>query len=498
MKKSCIVLILLALAVNIFADDISNIPVTRNIFADEHPEESYEDFISNLEHRETSLQIESITRSGNRGSWLAIVEADLYLQLQTELAVWENDLTREGRNITIISWTGTSFLDLKDTITQYYEQSGIEGVFLLGDLPVFWFELWEDWDANGIQGQGENWVDFPMDAYFADIDGIWSDMDNDGKYDQHAGEMGLEIAVSRIRADNLSMAGDETVILHQWFERNNLYRNGFLADNDQALGYIDDDWENWAGEYEDALNINYPGTEMVSEINSTTAYDFRENRWNADYEWIQVHVHSGPDAHYFYQDNGNNYNLVHNYEIAPYNPTAFFYNLFCCSNARFTQDNAMGSLYMLGNDFGLATIGSTKSGSMLSFENFYTPLSQNETMGNALKIWWNDTMLPNEGELYEQCYRSWFYGMVLTGDPTLKTEYDPVAEIGDIDQNGDIEAYDASIALIYSVGLDPGNAAPLPWGAARKVLADVNGDGNIEAYDAALILQYHVGLINSF
>jgi hypothetical protein len=68
---------------------------------------------------------------------------------------------------------------------------------------------------------------------------------------------------------------------------------------------------------------------------------------------------------------------------------------------------------------------------------------------------------------------------------------------GDLDDNGNVESYDASILLQYAVGLDP-SGAPLPWETWREQRADVDGNGNVESYDAALILQYVVGLITEF
>ena len=489
---------LLIFLVFVLNAQINDIPVTRNLMPDEHPVESYEDYISNLVQVETSYQ-EVINRTGReRGSWLAFVESGLYDSLETELAVWNFDLEQEGYNLSLIEWAGTSAEDLKDVIINYYNFYNINGVFLLGNLPVAWFELWEDWDGDNVQGPGEEWVEFPIDQYFADLDGLWDDLDGDGVYDLHEEELDAELAISRLRADNLSYAGAEVEILRNWFERNNLYRNGVLEDSDQALGYIDDDWAYWDYEYQAALELCYTNVEMISEVNSTTADDYRENRWSGTYEWIQVHVHSGPDAHYFYQNNGSNYYLVHNNEIAPYNPDALFYNLFCCSNARFTQANSMGSLYVLGNEHGLASIGSTKTGSMLDFEYFYGPLGNGEVMGEALRQWWNDTMVEYESTEYRQCYRSWFYGMALIGDPTLVTEYEPVSVLGDIDYNGQIEAFDASMIMRYCVGYEPGISAPLPWGAARRYFADVDGTEELTSYDAALILQYFVGIITEF
>ncbi|MCF7921047.1 MAG: T9SS type A sorting domain-containing protein [Candidatus Cloacimonetes bacterium] len=63
---------------------------------------------------------------------------------------------------------------------------------------------------------------------------------------------------------------------------------------------------------------------------------------------------------------------------------------------------------------------------------------------------------------------------------------------GDVDSNGVIDAYDASLVLMNAVGMVT-PVEPFP-----EIVADVDGNGNVEAYDAALILQFVVGLINVF
>ncbi|MCF7912224.1 MAG: T9SS type A sorting domain-containing protein [Candidatus Cloacimonetes bacterium] len=63
---------------------------------------------------------------------------------------------------------------------------------------------------------------------------------------------------------------------------------------------------------------------------------------------------------------------------------------------------------------------------------------------------------------------------------------------GDVDSNGVIDAYDASLVLMFAVSM------PTPVDPFPEDLGDVDGNGYVEAYDAALILQYVVGIINEF
>ena len=70
---------------------------------------------------------------------------------------------------------------------------------------------------------------------------------------------------------------------------------------------------------------------------------------------------------------------------------------------------------------------------------------------------------------------------------------------GDIDVNDKIQAYDGTLALKYSVGMDPiPTLDPLPWEPWRLKIANVDTGTSVTANDASLILKYVVGIINQF
>jgi hypothetical protein len=66
-----------------------------------------------------------------------------------------------------------------------------------------------------------------------------------------------------------------------------------------------------------------------------------------------------------------------------------------------------------------------------------------------------------------------------------------IPDYGDVDQNGKIQAYDASLILKYLVGLDTLDCQQL-------ANADVTGDSTVSAADAYSILKYTAGLITVF
>ncbi|MDZ4278305.1 MAG: choice-of-anchor L domain-containing protein [Dehalococcoidia bacterium] len=78
----------------------------------------------------------------------------------------------------------------------------------------------------------------------------------------------------------------------------------------------------------------------------------------------------------------------------------------------------------------------------------------------------------------------------------------------DVDQNGSINATDASLILQIVAGIIPGPGTPTPTNTPpgppptatltpEKPLGDVNDDGDVDAVDATLILRFRAGLISS-
>ncbi len=98
-------------------------------------------------------------------------------------------------------------------------------------------------------------------------------------------------------------------------------------------------------------------------------------------------------------------------------PPCLFYNLFACSNARYTSSKYYGGVYIFcTGGKGLIAIGSTKTGAMLYFNDYYASLGRRKCFGEAYKYWFS-RRYP-----YSLSDRRWFYGMTLLGDPTLRID----------------------------------------------------------------------------
>lgn len=115
------------------------------------------------------------------------------------------------------------------------------------------------------------------------------------------------------------------------------------------------------------------------------------------------------DIAHFY-DNGD---WVFSDDIQRVDPPVLFYNLFACGPGRFTDEDYLAGAYIFHTTYGLIAIASSKSGSMLNFDDFYQPLAEGKCIGEAFKEWF-ETQAP-----YQQWEKEWYYGMVICGDATL-------------------------------------------------------------------------------
>ncbi len=137
---------------------------------------------------------------------------------------------------------------------------------------------------------------------------------------------------------------------------------------------------------------------------------------NDRYEFIQLACHSS------YQHHAMSGGSIYANEIFNNGSEAIGYNLFCCSGCRWTSVSSTSTRGFLGgayiynsNNSGLVVVGSTKTGSMLDFDQFYEPLGDGDSFGEALVEWWIDAC----GTSHSSTEVYWHYGMSIIGDPMV-------------------------------------------------------------------------------
>ena len=398
-----------------------------------------------------ALQYQEIyTSTAGTNKILIVVNSAIYAAVyDPSIKQYVSDLEAEDYSVKLVKFIGGSAADLKGYIKSL---DGLKGIVFIGDLPVPEFEIANDF---GIYGYAR----FPIDLFYMDLDGEWLDTDANGVYDTHnagGGTLTPEIWLSRLTASTvLNSAMDEAAQLKNYFAKNHSYRLGKLQINKRALAYPDDDWYYFN---DCSLKNAYSDVVIINDKSNTVSTDYKA-RLKENFEWIHVCVHSNPSLHAFY-NSGSSGGYVFNTDVRSIDPTALFYNLFACSNCKYNAANYMGGNYVFAKTFGLAAVGSTKTGSMLSFYNFYTPLgaASRKTLGEAFKDWFK---LQNLDSL---CNRGWFYGMTLLGDATLSLD-PPVATVVSINPANALSG--ASIAFAGTGKISTGSITAYNWKSSK-------------------------------
>jgi len=389
---------------------------------------------------------------------MVIVNSAIHPSILGQINQYIADLESQNYEVILVTTSGGTPQDIRSLLQG---EANLFGAILVGDLPIPWFQIIESWDGN-ITFEYE---EFPCDLYYMDLNGTWIDTKHydaasmsfvagaDGLFESHTGSVEPEIWVGRLTASTLT-SGNEIDLLRNYFDKNHQYRSAQTAINNRAITYIDDDWSYWTT---CGLEAVYSDVTVVNDKEITRGTDYK-NRLDDNYLWIHVCAHSWPGGHSFKYNNGNNTDWVYVNDIITIDPVAHFYNLYACSNARYVEANYMGGWYIFVDSYGLGAVGSTKTGGMLIFEEFYDPMADGATLGDAFKHWINQRAIGG----FDDFEKRWYYGMTLLGDPALTcaTPYTLPELVG------------------QSISFSPGSTTP---GADVSFTSTIQNQGNVAA-----------------
>ncbi len=384
-------------------------PITRNLETDFQPGTYAEYRAEQPEYSE--LRVTPVRGEARGSDFLIVMEEYMSDSLDSALIdEWLVDIQSDGNFCAAVEITYADPVEIRAWLAELYAD-GLEGVVFVGDIPAPW--------SCTVDNMAKSNETFPSDYFYMDLDGVWEDnwigypgigtAGQDSIYDGWSGDLFPEIYTGRITTSVLIL-GDEYDLIESYLTRLHDWRlNG--DPELSALCYVDDDWAQWGNQYRSAMEELYDEVELVNyPTSATNGTDYRENRLQEGYTWISPFVHSGPTVHQW--DPGPSTTSGH---IWLDDPPSRFYNLFACSNCRFTSNWCMGCAYVFGTEMGLAAIGSTKSGAMLQFARFYEPLGDGDSFGEAYKAWWNHIISGG----FSQSEKYWHLGMVVIGDPTI-------------------------------------------------------------------------------
>jgi hypothetical protein len=268
------------------------------------------------------------------GKLLVVVNNTLYSSVQTSINNYKSKM--ESLGYTVILWTCQygDPVDMRTELQDFYDVEDYFTLFIIGDFPPALSEIG--------YFSGEN-TPYPIDLFLMDLDGVWTDSDHDGYYDQHTGETTPEIALGRLWASNLNYESHtEAQLINDYFTKNLDYYNGGMSEiNRRGLAFVDDDWEYYANMWGGDVGLAYDDMTIISD-RDTTCDTVYEDYLTNNYESILLCCHSNPNLHHFKINSGWD-GYTYYYDIYNIEPTAIFFNLFCCSNAQYTYNDCMVS-----------------------------------------------------------------------------------------------------------------------------------------------------------
>lgn len=344
----------------------------------------------------------------NKPLVMVIANSSIYAAIRPSLNQYAVDVENEGFSVSIIE---TNQLPNKTSngIKAYLQKAlnqDLIGALFIGDIPEAWFKV------------GDRKL--PTDMYYRDLNGYWRDLDGDGIYDEHSGEISPEIWVGRLKASTI--ACDEASLLKNYFIKNHRYRDASrILPWWRTLAYIDDDGVDWAEEAKMSLSQVSTDITLVTDSAVTNAQDYKEKLKDPfGYEWVYLMCHGSFDYHTFIVHGKQRAGTVFSWEYRSIDPRALFYIFFTCLAARYTEQDYLTGSAVFTDTYGLLAIGATDKMFSTSLRRFFAVLSEGKSIGTAFQEWFLEQH-EISSQLQEKLDSQFiFYGLTITGDPTLK------------------------------------------------------------------------------
>lgn len=349
-----------------------------------------------------------ITDKSDKPLIIILVNSSIYPRIESSLNQYEEDVQSDGFSVRIVKTdelTDPTPQGIRSVLQQALSQN-LVGAVLVGDIPTAWIRL-----------AGKN---LPTDMYYRDLNGVWTDTNGDGIYDGCSGNVEPEIWIGRLKADTLP--GDESSLLNQYFAKDHLIRTGLrVLPWWRALGYIHSDGIDWAEDVNSSLRQVCSDVTLVTDPTVVSAQDYMSRLGDPfGYEWLVLMSHGDFDYHTFGVNGSVNEGVVYPYDYRSIDPRVMFYIMFVCSGGRFTEQDYLGGAVIFNDTYGLMSISCTDTMYSFSFKDFFSSLSEGETIGAGFQ----NLFLQKDGlqgqNLDNISYQFVFYGLTLNGDPTLR------------------------------------------------------------------------------
>lgn len=339
------------------------------------------------------------------GPVVVYVNSSLFNLISSEIKQYKQDLIDQGFQVIMFNWTAGNATRLRNNITYYYNNQGLIGAVLIGNMSYILGRYFEGFPHN-------RYYDYTFDLYLMDLNGTWNNLNGDNKVDypnEWVGDEKTEIFISRINPTPL-LNQNHLNAIKQYFHRNHDYRTGVLKRPHSGLLYVDDTWSQLTGW--DTNFTAYTNFTFITKKALTNRTDYL-NRLTQFYEWVHPMIHSWPYEHQLDMPVPfPSPEKVFPIDILTTDTKALFFNLYCCFNCNYTYTDNLGTKYLFSNNT-LTVLGSSRSGGMDLYQPFYDSLKAKEIIGSAFKDWFYNP------EIDQYNKRPNVSGMTILGDPML-------------------------------------------------------------------------------
>lgn len=349
----------------------------------------------------------------HRGTLLLLVDADLAVPLAAELERLRDDLSGDGWRIKEHFVDGTATVQsVKNLIVADFNTNPAEvrAVLLLGKIPV-------PYSGNSAwDGHSDHSGAWPADAYYADVDGTWTDIavnnssptraanknvPGDGKFDQSIIPSAVELEVGRVDFRRLTMGtfgASTTDLLRRYLNKNHDWRTGAYTVEQKAL--VDDNFGYFSGEAFAANGFRnaYP---LVGAANVSSA-DFFDDTHPQSY---LMGYGTGPGTYTSAGGVGNSGNFAND------TVNIVFSNIFGSYHGDWDYETNPLMPAALASRGGILTCAWAGRP-----HHFYQALASGETMGYCMK----ETQNAQFNNAYFNTFGRSGAHVALLGDPTVR------------------------------------------------------------------------------
>jgi hypothetical protein len=353
----------------------------------------------------------------DRGRVIVLVDDTMATPLAAELTQWTTDLVGDGWTVVRQNVSRTAAVPaVRGVVQSLYaaDPANTVGLILFGHLPVPYAG---DYSADG---HPEHFGAWPADAYYGDVDGVWTDatvndsraalarnrnVPGDGKFDQSVLPSDVDLQVGRIDLAAMpAFALSETELLRQYLGRDHAFRHQLGAyANVPRRALVDDNFGFPTGEVFAASAWRSFGTLFGSA--NVQALDWFGTLGTQKYLGAYA---CGPGSYVSEYGVGNTTNFATQPTLAVFNFLFGSFNGDWDSQDNFLRAPLGGPAASLG--LVSAWVGRPHW--------FFHPLGQGETIGYCARLAQNNVTSFPGGYEADDCERA--PHIALLGDPTLR------------------------------------------------------------------------------